>query len=300
MTLHDVSRDGRVLTDARSEPRGTRRPRAVGQRGSGTSRGSTGAFWPTCPRTAGLCSSASRVRAAVRATRSSSAARTDRLRSASGKGSAALPVSRRQARPRPRPSDGRPAAQGLSDRAGEAKVLSLPNLRVQAAKWLPDGRRFLMAARSRDTIGAFTSSTSEGGAPKPLTPEGYRTTQGGDGTDATAHPRFRTRGPDAKSFVHTIEGGERRARAGDRTPTSVMSPGTGRRDGLAYVGERDIPARILRFDLATGKEEPRTGSGAARPDGDRRRAWYPRDARRPELRLLLRPEALGSCTSSRD
>jgi hypothetical protein len=136
--------------------------------------------------------------------------------------------------------------------AGEPKVLSFPSLRVQAAAWLSDSRRFLMTAAEPGHDSRVYIGDSEGGVPKPLTPEGHRAPRGRSMIDAR---RFLTRGPNEKVYVYSIEGGE-------PAPVPAISPadvilGPGAKDGTAYVRRGgDLPARIVRLDLASGREEP--------------------------------------------
>jgi Tol biopolymer transport system component len=140
--------------------------------------------------------------------------------------------------------------------AGEPKVLSFPNLRVQGATWLPDNRRILMtAAEPGHDNRVYLVDSEGGGAPKPLTPEGHRAPRGMGSVGAGRFLGYGGYGPDRKVYVHSIEGGE-------PVPVPGISPadvilGRGEKDGTAYVRRGgDLPARIVRLDLASGKEAP--------------------------------------------
>ena len=135
--------------------------------------------------------------------------------------------------------------------AGEAKSLPFPSLRVQSAAWLPDNRRFLMTAAEPQHGSRVYLGDAEGGAPKAVTPEGYQTQRGVGMVDAK---RFLARGPDARLYVCSIEGGEPVAVPGSVPGDIPVGPGA--RDGSAWVRRgRGLPARVVGVDLASGKEE---------------------------------------------
>ena len=146
---------------------------------------------------------------------------------------------------------------------GEPKQLSHPNLRVQAATWLPDSRHFLMTAAEPGHDSRVYLGDSEGGALRPLTLEGYRAPRGMGLIDGR---RFLTRGPDAKIYIHTIDGGEPVPVPGIAPVDVIVGPGA--REGTIYVRRgHGLPARIVRLDLASGKEEPYRDLVPADPTG---------------------------------
>jgi len=147
--------------------------------------------------------------------------------------------------------------------AGEPNLLSLPNLRVRAAIWLADSRRFLMTAAEPGHDSRVYLGDSDGGAPRPLTPEGYRAPRGVGLIDGR---RFLTRGPNEKVYVHSIEGGAPVPVPGISPADVILGPGA--KDGTAYVRRgADLPARIARLDLASGREEPYRDLVPADPTG---------------------------------
>ena len=147
--------------------------------------------------------------------------------------------------------------------AGEPNLLSLPNLRVRAAIWLADSRRFLMTAAEPGHDSRVYLGDSDGGAPRPLTPEGYRAPRGVGLIDGR---RFLTRGPSEKVYVHSIEGGAPVPVPGISPADVILGPGA--KDGTAYVRRgADLPARIARLDLASGREEPYRDLVPADPTG---------------------------------
>jgi Tol biopolymer transport system component len=137
--------------------------------------------------------------------------------------------------------------------AGEAKKIPVPGLSVRGARWLPDGKRFLAVARQPGHPARTYLFDGEGGAPRPLTPEGYR--------GATLSPdgkRLYTFGPNQGAYVSSLD-------AGGGEP--ILVPGIDSQDGLAgwaadgrlYVRKGNatrIPAQIVLLDPATGKQEP--------------------------------------------
>ena len=134
---------------------------------------------------------------------------------------------------------------------GEPKVLSLPALRVSAAAWLPDGRRFLMTAAQPGHDSRVYLGDSAGGDPRPLTPEGFQAAQRVRPIDAR---RFLARGPEGKVFDYPIEGGEPVPVPGIAPADGIV--GTSTREGMVYLRRGgDLPARVVRLDLASGREE---------------------------------------------
>jgi len=134
--------------------------------------------------------------------------------------------------------------------AGEAKKIAVPGLSIRGLKWLADGRRFLGVGREPNHPARTYLFDAEGGAPKALTPEGYR------GNAVTPDgKRFFAFGPDLGTYGFSIDGGE---------PTKV--PGVGPADGFAccwpdgrLIVRRGsasvIPARVDLLDPASGREE---------------------------------------------
>ena len=132
---------------------------------------------------------------------------------------------------------------------GEAKVLSFPNLRTRRAEWLPDGRHFLMAALETGHAGRVYLVDSEGGDPKPVTPEGLG---GAFRTYDAKH--FFGRGPERKYVLFPVDGGEPLPVSGIEPGDTVIGPSD--RAGIVYVRRgADLPAHIVLVDIATGREE---------------------------------------------
>ena len=147
--------------------------------------------------------------------------------------------------------------------AGEQKVLAVSGLRVQTAAWLPDSRRFLMTAAEPEHGSRVYLADAEGGAPRPLTPEGFQIPTGVGLIDAH---RFVARGPAGKAYVCSIEGGEPLAMAGSGPGDALLGPSA--REGSIWVRRgRGLPARVVRIDLASGKEDAPREFAPADPTG---------------------------------
>jgi dipeptidyl aminopeptidase/acylaminoacyl peptidase len=135
-------------------------------------------------------------------------------------------------------------------RAGEPKLLSKEGLTVASAGWMPDGNRILFTASEAGRGLRLYLRDLEGGKPRALTPEAYRATRvvSPDGAWAVV------RGPDRRTYLYPISGGE---------PTPI--PGVDASDAVAqfgpdsrsvYVYRRgETPARVYRMDVASGRRE---------------------------------------------
>ena len=134
--------------------------------------------------------------------------------------------------------------------AGEAKRLPAGGIVLRSGGWLPDGRHFLVGGVEKGHEARTYVFDSEGGAPRPLTPEGYRgvlVSQDGK--------RLGLRGPKGGTFVVPIDGGEPKAVPGIEATSSIVgwSP-----DGRLLVRKgtsTELPMRLFAVDLETGREE---------------------------------------------
>jgi tRNA A-37 threonylcarbamoyl transferase component Bud32/Tol biopolymer transport system component len=137
---------------------------------------------------------------------------------------------------------------------GDYRELALPGLSIeQGATWFGDSRRFLFAASEPGHSVRLFVQEIDGGKPRPVTPEGISTALPGfavspDGKFIAAV------GPEQKGAVFPVDGGEAR-------PIPGLLPGEFplryTADGRSiYVWKRgDLPARISRLDLESGKRE---------------------------------------------
>jgi Tol biopolymer transport system component len=136
--------------------------------------------------------------------------------------------------------------------AGESKVVSPAGFQVRFAAWMPDGRRIVMnAVEPGHDVRAYLIDAA-GGKPRVFLPEGYRAGPvSGDGKQVVA------RGPEGRFYVCPVDGGDPVPIPGI-TQGADSPVGWGSGDRSIYVrrgSSTSLPARILRIDLATGHEE---------------------------------------------
>jgi Tol biopolymer transport system component len=137
--------------------------------------------------------------------------------------------------------------------AGEKKVLPTGNLQAESSgDWLPDGKRIVFTASEPGHGSRIFLLDLAGGNPKALTPEGYRIISRTISPDGK---RIAVIGPDRKRYFYPLEGGEPDPIAGllpDETPAGWSGDGR----SLYVFRRRDIPAKVWKLDMATGKREP--------------------------------------------
>jgi hypothetical protein len=135
--------------------------------------------------------------------------------------------------------------------AGEAKSLDRGGLKFQRAAWLPDGRRILCTANEPGRGARLYVVDAAGGNTRALSPEGYRNFTrpvSPDGKSAVV------RGPDRRTYLYPIEGGEPTPVPGltaDDTPIGWSADG----DSLYFYRRSELPARVFRLELRTGRKE---------------------------------------------
>ncbi|HKC26229.1 MAG TPA: protein kinase [Thermoanaerobaculia bacterium] len=133
--------------------------------------------------------------------------------------------------------------------AGEGKTFSFGTLRPRSAAWLPDGRRFLLLANESGQHARAYLVDAEKGDPKPLGPE----LLGGALIADARH--FLCRLPDRSYRLFSFEGGEGAPVSGLGARDAVIDPTE--RAGWVYARRGvQLPAHIVRLELATGREEP--------------------------------------------
>jgi hypothetical protein len=135
--------------------------------------------------------------------------------------------------------------------AGEPKTLPATPIRIEQAGWLPDGRRIILSGSEPDRGSRIWVQGLDEAKPKPVSPEGYRMfvkCLSPDGRHVAAV------GPDQRFYQYPVEGGE---------PTPIPGlvkgdvPGQWTRDGRSLFVRRrgDIPQRIMKLDVTTGRKE---------------------------------------------
>jgi hypothetical protein len=137
--------------------------------------------------------------------------------------------------------------------SGDPKFLETPGLTVQAATWLPDGNRILVAANEtgrgvRIYLYELASQKS-----RALTPEGYRFATTGAGVSPDSRV-VAVVGPDRRAYAYPLEGGEPTALAMDQKWTLIGWTEDG---GSLLVRLRgQVPAQVQRIELKTGSLSP--------------------------------------------
>ncbi len=132
---------------------------------------------------------------------------------------------------------------------GEPKTLPSSGLRIEAASWLPDGRRIVFSGAEPDRGSRLWVQGMDDAKPKAFSPEGYR--MFGASPDGKSVAVI---GPDRRYYLYPIDGGEplpiRGLVAGD-----VVGGWT--EDGRSLFVRRrgELPLRVLKLDLASGRKE---------------------------------------------
>jgi serine/threonine protein kinase/Tol biopolymer transport system component len=146
-----------------------------------------------------------------------------------------------------------PVLQLLPTGAGGPKRIPVEGVTPsQAALWMPDGKSILLAASASGAGAQLFLLGIEGGKPRPVTKEGIETAFPGfvissDGSRVVAV------GPDHRGMLVTIASGDVRPLPGigdEEFPLRFSSD-----NRSLYVWKRDIPARVYKLDIDSGKRE---------------------------------------------
>jgi eukaryotic-like serine/threonine-protein kinase len=138
----------------------------------------------------------------------------------------------------------------LPTRAGEPQPLTNDSINHNAARWLPDGKKFVFSGNEPGRGGRLYVQDIAGGQPIPIAPEGV------NGTAFAVSPDGQTVaaiGPDLKGYLYPTSGhGDPRLVSGlepGDLPTSWTQDG----HGLFVYQTGEVPAKIYRVDLTDGK-----------------------------------------------
>ncbi len=137
---------------------------------------------------------------------------------------------------------------------GEHKQLPLEGVSPeQAATWMPDGKQILFAGSEKGKGMRLYAQSVENGKPRAITPEGI--TSALPGFAVTPDGKFVAAiGPDRKGVLFPIDGGQPRPIAGileGEFPLRFSPDGK-----WLFLWKRgDIPARVSRLEIETGKRE---------------------------------------------
>ena len=175
---------------------------------------------------------------------------------------------------------------------GDPKALAVEGVSPeQAAAWLPDSRGFVFAGSEPGRRLRLYVQSIDGGKPRPVTPEGIVAAIPGfavspDGRWVAAV------GADGKTALFPLDGGTAKPLTG---PQAGEFPLRFSPDGrYLYVWKRgDIPARVVRIEVETGKREVWKDLLPLDPSGVERISNVRRHAGRQRLRVLFHAPALG-------
>ncbi len=134
--------------------------------------------------------------------------------------------------------------------AGEPRLLSKEGVTVLNACWMPDGKRILFTASEPGRGLRLYLRDVNGGKPNAVTPEGYRGFRvvSPDGALAVV------KGPDRRTYLYPISGGEPTAIPGVDANDQVAQFGVDGRSVFVYR-QGEIPTKVYRVDLSTGHRE---------------------------------------------
>jgi len=147
--------------------------------------------------------------------------------------------------------------------AGEKRVIQTGNLELQGGTtFTPDGKRLVMTANEPGHGSRLWVIDLAGGQPRAISPEGYRSFTRSVSPDGM---RIAVTGPDRREYLYPLSGGEPEVIPGLELDETV---GGWTADGKALFvyRRRDVPGKLYRLDLATGRRslarEAMPGDGA--------------------------------------
>ncbi len=136
--------------------------------------------------------------------------------------------------------------------AGDKKLLPTGSLQIESsADFSRDGKAIIFTASEPGRGSRVFTMPVAGGQPKALTPEGYRLVSRSGSPD---NKSIVVVGPDRRRYFYQLQGGEPTPIPGlepDESPTGWSADGR----SLYVFRRRDVPARVFRLDVASGKRE---------------------------------------------
>jgi len=139
----------------------------------------------------------------------------------------------------------------LPVKAGSPRVIPSPGLSPHRARWVPDGKRILIAAHEADRALRLYVQELDDGSLKPISPEGVAIGLYPVSPDSR---RVVAQAADQKHYLYSIDGGEPDPIEGlDAEDRSIRFSPDGR---FLYLYRRgELPSKVFRFELATGERE---------------------------------------------
>ncbi|HKF41856.1 MAG TPA: protein kinase [Thermoanaerobaculia bacterium] len=139
--------------------------------------------------------------------------------------------------------------------AGEEKALDRSDLEEfdwENVRWSGDGRTLLFGGRSRGRKGAMYTQDVAGGKPRPLTPDGLET----QSTSISPDARFVVVERKDGFWLYPVEGGDPRPVAGMLKTDFVWRNWSADGRYLYAWNPLELPFRVFRVEIATGRREP--------------------------------------------
>ena len=156
--------------------------------------------------------------------------------------------------------------------AGQPEKISVGDLDVAGAAWLPDGKRiFLLASRAGGPPRGYLMDAA-GGTPRPFGPEGWLRSGGTMSVEGrlggfSPDGRYATmKGPDGGWQIYPVDGGAPSPIRG-LEPGEAVGPFVAGGKAVLVVRPERTRARIDRIDLATGRRNAWTELAPADPVG---------------------------------
>jgi dipeptidyl aminopeptidase/acylaminoacyl peptidase len=135
--------------------------------------------------------------------------------------------------------------------AGEQKPFTNDNINHAEARWFPDGKRIVFSGDEPGHGVRLYVQDVSGGAAHAITPEGVNSSLFAISPDGKLVCGV---GPDGKSYLYPTEGGEPRPVSGlDLGEVPINWTADGHSLFIYRLGE--IPAKVYRMDLATGRKQ---------------------------------------------
>jgi Tol biopolymer transport system component len=135
--------------------------------------------------------------------------------------------------------------------AGEQKPFTNDNINHAEARWFPDGKRIVFSGDEPGHGVRLYVQDVSGGAAHAITPEGVNSSLFAISPDGKLVCGV---GPDGKSYLYPTEGGQPRPVSGlDLGEVPINWTADGHSLFIYRLGE--IPAKVYRMDLATGRKQ---------------------------------------------
>ncbi len=134
--------------------------------------------------------------------------------------------------------------------AGEAQPLTNDAINHQWARWFPDGKRLVFSGNEPEHGVRLYTQDISGGKPKPISPEGVDAQSfsiSPDGQEVVAV------GPDNKGYLFPVAGGDARLVNG-MEPGDIPINWSSDGHSIYLYRSGEVPAKVYRVDLATGKK----------------------------------------------